>query len=54
MTRKEIETLKQEREQCKRRNQKIYQTLGNTQECQQAFARMMEIDAILEKEGIRV
>ena len=54
MTKKEIETLKEEREKCKRRNQRIYQTLGNTQECQKAFARMMEIDAILEKEGEKV
>lgn len=51
MTRKEIEMLKREREQCKRRNQRIYQTLGNTQECQAAFERMMEIDEILEKEN---
>lgn len=53
MTKSEIEMLKKEREQWKRRNQRIYNTLGNTQECQEAFAKMMEIDAILEKEGIK-
>lgn len=54
MTKSEIEMLKKEREQWKRRNQRIYNTLGNTQECQEAFAKMMEIDAILEKEGEKV